>query len=71
MNPRIKVIKRGDQIAKAPEGGRLDPASRQSTREITGSIKLWVNEFKERRRAEEHHTRTANKLILTGLQSEF
>jgi hypothetical protein len=68
MNSRIKVIKHGDQRAKEPEVDRLEQSSRQSTREITSTIKLWVSEFKERRHTEEHRTRTANKLMLTALQ---
>ena len=69
MNPRIRVIKHGGQRAKAPEVDQLEQASRQSTREITGTIKLWVSEFKERRRTEEQHSRsrvtvTAASLLL-------
>jgi S1-C subfamily serine protease len=67
MNPRIKVIKRGNQIAKEPAVDRLEQASRQSTREITGTIKLWVSEFKERRRTEEQHFRSTYKLTVTAV----
>ena len=67
MNPKVRVIKRGDQQSKEPE---LDRELHQSTREITGTIKLWVSEFKERRRTEEQHSRsrltvTAASLLLT------
>ncbi len=48
MNPRIRVIKRRDQKSKELELERLELTSRPSTREITGTIKLWVSEFKER-----------------------
>jgi S1-C subfamily serine protease len=68
MNPKVRVIKRGDQKSKEPELDR-EP-SNESTREITGTIKLWVSEFKERRRSEEQHSRsrltvTAAVLLLT------
>jgi serine protease Do len=65
MNSRIRVIKRGDQRAKEPELNRLEHTSRQSNREITGSIKLWVSEFKERRRTEEQYSRSTYKLTVT------
>ena len=69
MNPKIRVIKRGDQKSKEPELDRLEHASLPSTREITGTIKLWVSEFKERRCTEEQHSRsrltvTAASLLL-------
>ena len=47
MNHNVKIIKRGDR--KEPELDRLEP-SRHPTREITTTVKLWVSEFKERRR---------------------
>ncbi|MDX6499087.1 MAG: hypothetical protein QOG23_2347 [Blastocatellia bacterium] len=62
MNPKVRVIKRGDQKSKEPELDR-EP-SHQSTREITGTIKSWVSEFKERRRTEEQHSRS--RLIVTA-----
>jgi hypothetical protein len=64
MKTKIRIIKHGDQKPKEPEPDRQDQPSRQSTREITSTIKLWVSEFKERRRADEQHSRIANKLIL-------
>lgn len=67
MNPRIRVIKRGNQRAEEPEIDRLEPASREGTREITGTIKLWVNEYKERRRTEEQHSRSTYRLTLTAV----
>src|ERR1700736_1373470 len=65
MNPRIKVIKHGAQSAKEPEVDRLEQASRQSTREIASTIKLWLSEFKERRRTEEQHSRSTYRLTVT------
>ena len=64
MNPKIRIIKRGDQQPKESEPRRREQTGRQSTREITRTIKLWVGEFKERRRAEEQHSRNVHKLIL-------
>jgi hypothetical protein len=64
MKPKIRIIKHGEQKPKEPELERHEQSSRQSTREITSTIKLWVSEFKERRRTDEHRARIANKLIL-------
>jgi hypothetical protein len=63
MKPKIRIIKHGEQKPKEPELERHDQPSRQSTREITSTIKLWVSEFKERRRTDEQNTRNTNKLI--------
>jgi hypothetical protein len=65
MNPKVRVIKRGDQKSKEPELDR-EP-SHQSTREITGTIKLWVSEFKERRRTEEQHSRSRLTVTVASL----
>ncbi|MCU1268629.1 MAG: hypothetical protein JWM21_4947 [Acidobacteria bacterium] len=68
MNQKIRIIKYGTLTPNEPKLDQQEQAGRQGTREITGTIKLWISEYKERRRTEEHHTRTANKLILTALQ---
>jgi hypothetical protein len=67
MKPKIRIIKHGDQKLKEPERDRQQQPSRQSTLEITSTIKLWISEFKERRRTDEHRARSAYKQILTGL----
>jgi hypothetical protein len=67
MKPKIRIIKHGDQKPKEPELERQEQSSRQNTRDITSTIKLWVSEFKERCRADEHRARSAYKQILTGL----
>jgi hypothetical protein len=67
MKPRIRIIKHGDQKSEEPERDRQQQPSRQSTLEITNTIKLWISEFKERRRTDEHRARSAYKQILTGL----
>ena len=66
MNPRIRVIKRGDQKSKEPELDRLEHGSHPSTQEITGTIRLWVSEFKERRRSEEQDSRRIYRLTGTA-----
>jgi hypothetical protein len=66
MNHKVRIIKLGDR--NEPEVDRLEQPSLHTTREITTTIKLWISEFKERRRADEDRTRTANKLLLTTLQ---
>jgi hypothetical protein len=68
MKPKIRIIKRGDHKPEEPEPERQEQPSRQGTREITSTIKLWISEFKERRRTDEYRTRSAYKQILTGLQ---
>jgi hypothetical protein len=64
MKPKIRIIKHGDQKPKEPEPNRQEQPSRQNTRDITSTIKLWVSEFKERRCTDEQNSRIANKLIL-------
>jgi hypothetical protein len=55
MKHKVRVIKRGDR--QQPELDRLEQSSPHPTREITTTIKLWVSEFKQRRRSEEQHLR--------------
>jgi hypothetical protein len=64
MKRKIRIIKRGSQKPKEPEP---EQSSRQSTRDITSTIKLWVSEFKERHRADEQHSRNIHKLTLRTL----
>jgi hypothetical protein len=63
MNHKIRIIKRGDR--KEPELDRLAEPSRNTTREITSTIKLWVREFKGRCRTDEQNTRNTYKQIIT------
>jgi hypothetical protein len=67
MNHKVRIIKHEDRRPKEPEPERQEPSSRQSTREITNTIKLWVSDFQERSRTHEHCTRSANKQSLTRL----
>jgi hypothetical protein len=67
MKPKVRIIKHEDRRPKEPEPERQEPSSRQRTREITSTIKLWVSEFKESSRTHEHRIRSANKQILTRL----
>jgi S1-C subfamily serine protease len=64
MNPKVRIIKHNEQRLKEAELDQLEPPANERTREIAATIKLWVNEFKEKRRADEQHSR---KLILTVL----
>jgi hypothetical protein len=59
MNHKVKIIKRGDR--KEPKLDLLEQPRRHTTQEITTTLKLWVSEFKERRRTTEDRTRTGNK----------
>jgi len=61
MNHKVRIIKRADR--KEPELDRLEEPSPPPTREITTTIKLWVSEFKERRRTDEALSRLGNKLL--------
>jgi hypothetical protein len=66
MDLKIRVIKRRDQKSREPELERLEHTSRPNTREITGTVKLWVSEFKERRRSEEQDSRRIYRLTGTA-----
>ena len=66
MNHKVRIIKQG-QNPKEPELDQLEQPSHPSTREIATTIKLWVSEFKEGRRADEQHSRNVRRLILTAL----
>jgi hypothetical protein len=48
MNHKVRIIKRADR--KEAELDRLEEPRPHPTREITSTIKLWISEFKERRR---------------------
>jgi hypothetical protein len=61
MHQKVKVIKRG--VRKEPERGRLQQPTSHPTREITTTIKLWISEFKQRRRTDEDRSRIGNKLM--------
>lgn len=50
MNPKIRIIKGGESRPKQLEPAQPERTSSQSTREISMAIKLWVSEFKEKRR---------------------
>jgi hypothetical protein len=69
MHHKVRIIKHRDQQLKEPELDQQEQAGRQSTREITTTIKLWVSEFKEKTRTDEEQSRNAHKLILTALLS--
>jgi hypothetical protein len=59
MNHKIRIIKHGTAMPKEPKLVQQEQPVRQGTREITSTIKLWVSEFKDRRRTDEEHFRTS------------
>ena len=67
MNSRIRIIKHRDRSSKEPELNRLDEPSHPTTREVATAIKLWVSEFKERRRTEEQHSRSRLSVTAASL----
>jgi serine protease Do len=71
MNPKVRIIKHKAPGSKEPELEQLEQPSSQSAREIATTIKLWVSEFKERRRTDEQHSRNASKLLFTALSLWF
>jgi uncharacterized protein (DUF111 family) len=57
MRHKVRVIKRGDRHEL--ELDRLEQHGPHPTREIKATIKLWVSEFKQRRRSDEQYLRLA------------
>ena len=70
MKPGIRIIKHTDQEPKEPELDQIDQRGRQSTREISTTIKLWIDEFKERRRTDEQYSRSIYNGIPTALSNQ-
>ena len=53
MNYRVRIIKRGrDEGRQSLPPGRDEKTTRQSEREIAGTVKGWIAEWERRRRAE-------------------
>jgi predicted phage gp36 major capsid-like protein len=51
MNYRVRIIKRGrDEGRQSLSPGRDEKTTRQSEREIAGTVKGWIAEWEERRR---------------------
>jgi len=65
MKHSIRIIKRADR--QQAELDLLGPPSDHPTREMTTTIKVWIREYKQRRRTDEQHFRNAHKLIMTAL----
>ena len=55
MNSGIKIIKRNrtDRLQNSPLP-QEEKTGRQSEREIAGTVKNWIAEFAQRKRADEH-----------------
>jgi hypothetical protein len=67
MDYKVRIIKHKDR--KQPEVDRPEQPSRNPTREMTNTIKLWVSEFKEKRRTDERNSRIAITSLFTPLES--
>jgi hypothetical protein len=51
MNTGVRIIKRSrDDGAQSLSPGRAEKTTRQSEREIAGTVKGWINEWEQRRR---------------------
>jgi hypothetical protein len=61
MNHKVRIIKRIDR--EKPELDRPQQPSANPTREVTTTIKVWVSEFKRRRRANEDRARIGEQLM--------
>ena len=69
MKHSIRIIKLADR--QPAELNRLVQPGDHPTREVTTTIKLWIREYKQRRRTDEQHFRNAHKLIMTALSVGF
>jgi hypothetical protein len=57
MNSGVRIIKRGRSLQSSPLG-QDEKTGRQSEREIATTVKNWIAELAQRRRADEHIART-------------
>jgi hypothetical protein len=54
MNTGVRIIKRGRaRVLQSLPVGRGEKTMRQSEREIAGTVKSWIAESEQRRRADE------------------
>ncbi len=53
MNSVVKIIKRGEREQKNLETGPNEGTGQQARREIASTVKSWIVELEQRRRAEE------------------
>ena len=53
MNSVVRVVKRGAREPKNLQTGNQE-TGQQSQRKIVSTVKSWIAELKQRRRAEEH-----------------
>ncbi len=60
MNSVVKIVKRGTKELKHLQIGHEEETSRQGQRDIVSTVKGWIAELEQRRRAEE---RTYSALI--------
>ena len=60
MNPAVKIVKRGSRELKNLQTDLEEDTGRQSQREIVSTVKGWIAQVEQRRRAEK---RTFSTLI--------
>ncbi len=60
MNSVVKIVKRGTKELKNLQTGDQEETGRQGRREIVSTVKGWIAELEQRRRAE---ARTYSTLI--------
>jgi hypothetical protein len=60
VNSVVKIVKRGTRELKNPQSALEEQTSRQGQREIVSTVKGWIAELEQRRRAQE---RTYSTLI--------
>jgi len=53
MNSVVKIVKRGERELKILKAGRQEETGRHAQREIVSTVKSWIVELEQRRRAEE------------------
>ena len=53
MNSVVRIVKRGERELKNLKTGRQEETGRDTRREIVSTVKSWIVELEQRRRAEE------------------
>jgi hypothetical protein len=53
MNSAVKIVKRGERELKNLKTGRQEETGQHAQREMVSTVKSWIVELEQRRRAEE------------------
>ena len=53
MSSAVKIVKRGERERKNLRSARQEETGQQARREIISTVKSWIVELEQRRRAEE------------------